>query len=262
MTTAPDPSAAPSKFLLALEARAFFELGAYVAAWPLYNLAAKGDGHPVMTLPGLAADDPSTYALRSFLRGRDYRAHGWHVGRNTGKVELLEPLLERLHKLNSRYGRPVSLIGWSAGGLFARELAKQAPKAVRQVITLGSPFTGHPRASNARRVYEWLSGKKDDDPALSERLRGTPPVPTTCIFTRTDGVVPWQRCVEVPGDRVENIEVEGSHSGLGHNPVVLFAIADRLAQEEGQWTPFDRRGFRSLFYPDPQRRASRLAPAE
>lgn len=262
MTTALDNPQPPSKFLLALEARAFLELGAYVAAWPLFNLAAQGDGHPVMTLPGLAADDYSTYALRAFLRGRGYRAHGWHAGRNTGKVELLGPLLARLRKLNTRYGRKVSLIGWSAGGLFARELAKEAPDAVRQVITLGSPFTGHPEASNARRVYEWLSGAKGNDHALQDRLRVPPPVPTTCIFTRTDGVVPWQRCVEVPGDFVENIEVEGSHSGLGHNPVVLFAIADRLGQKEDHWTPFDRRGVRSFFYPDPHRRAPKGAAAE
>lgn len=253
---APHSPAPPSRLLLALEARAIGELGAYVVALPFYNLAARGDGHPVMALPGLAGDDASTYALRRFLRGRAYHAHGWRVGRNTGRVELLEPLMERLHRLHDRHGRAVSLIGWSAGGLYAREMAKRAPSLVRQVITLGSPFTGHPRASNVRRIYEWLSGRQDDDPALSERLRDTPPVPTTSIFTRSDGIVPWRRCVETAGERVENIEVEGSHSGLGHNPLVLFAIADRLAQKEGEWAPFERRGLRSLFYPDPDRGSS------
>jgi len=126
---------------------------------------------------------------------------------------------------------------------------------VRFVITLGSPFAGAPRASNAWQLYELASGRRADDRPGRERMKEPPPVPATAIFSRSDGIVAWQGCLEREGPGAENIEVEGSHSGLGHNPVVLYAIADRLAQPEGRWQPFDRSGLRSLVYPDPRRAA-------
>lgn len=241
----------PSALLLALEFRAVPELGAYLAARPLLDRLPAGDGHPVLVLPGLAGDDASTLPLRRFLRGRGYRAHGWKVGRNTGQPGLLFEVKERLASLHQRYDRKISLIGWSAGGLYARELAKLAPEQVRQVITLGSPFTGTADVSNVKRLYQFLSGRRQDDPQLRARLRETPPQPVTSIYTKSDGIVPWQRCIEVAREGVENIEVPGSHSGLGHNPVVLLAIADRLAQPEGGWQPFERTGWRRLLYPAP-----------
>ena len=147
----------------------------------------------------------------------------------------------------------VSLVGWSLGGIFARELAKQAPEAVRMVITLGSPFGGHPKATNAWRVYEMASGEKIDDgnQAFVEALRETPPVPTTAIYSRTDGICAWQSCRERPGPQAENIEVPGSHCGLGHNPAVIYAVAERLAQPENDWRPFERSGWRAFVYRDP-----------
>ncbi|PWR21173.1 AcvB/VirJ family lysyl-phosphatidylglycerol hydrolase [Zavarzinia aquatilis] len=243
----------PSPLLLALEMRAFAEFGGYLAARPLLELAPSGDGHPVLVMPGLAAGDGSTVPLRAFLRRRGYRTYGWKAGRNTGHPGLLGLLQDRLHEIGERNGRAVSLIGWSAGGLYAREIAKLVPERVRQVITLGSPFAGGADVSNVKRLHEWLSGRRGDDPALRERLRATPPQPVTCIYTKTDGIVPWQRCVETPREAVENIEVPGSHSGLGHNPAVLYAIADRLARPEGDATPFARQGWRRLVYPAPVR---------
>lgn len=164
-------------------------------------------------------------------------------------------MLERVSELRQRYGRKVSVIGWSLGGLYARQIAKQLPDDVRQVITLGSPFAGHPKSTNAWRVYEAASGQRADDgdhhPAGP--LHVTPPVPTTAIFSRTDGVCAWQACKEVVGPQAENIEVSGSHIGLGHHPAVVYAIADRLAQPEGAWKRFDRSGLRSLVYPDAER---------
>jgi pimeloyl-ACP methyl ester carboxylesterase len=245
----------PSKLLLLLEGRAIPELAAFVGALPLLRLITPaGDGHPVLVLPGLLASDTSTRALRGFLKNQGYGAHGWRQGRNLGPRDGVEELLlDRINELSDRYGRKVSLVGWSLGGLYARQAAKRAPDAVRLVITLGSPFTGHPRATNAWRVYEYASGHRADEPHFAGPLSEPPPVPTTSIFSRTDGICAWQCCVEREGAWTESIEIEGSHCGLGHHPAAVYAIADRLAQPEGAWTPFDRSGWRSLIYPDPGR---------
>jgi hypothetical protein len=129
------------------------------------------------------------------------------------------------------------------------------PNRVRSVITLGSPFAGNPKATNAWRVYEMASGRRADeeDTRFGGSLSQTPPVPTTAIFSRTDGICAWQGCVEKTSAKSESIEVESSHCGMGHHPAAVYAVADRLAQPEGKWTPFDRSGWRSLVYPDPAR---------
>ena len=157
--------------------------------------------------------------------------------------------------MSDSHGRKISLVGWSLGGLYARQLAKMMPDRVRSVITLGSPFAGNPKATNAWRVYEMASGRRADeeDARFGGSLAETPPVPTTAIFSRTDGICAWQGCMEKPSAQSENIEVESSHCGMGHHPAVVYAVADRLAQPEGQWAPFDRSGWRSIVYPDPTR---------
>ena len=244
----------PSLLLLALELRVISELHAFFAAYPLLRRAPRGDGHPVLVLPGLAASDESTRPLRTLLKELGYTAHGWKQGTNKGPRAGVEAGMEaRLAELAQRYQRKVSLIGQSLGGIYARELARRSPALVRQVITLGSPFANDPKASNAWRLYEALSGLREDDPRR-EAMKLPPPVPSTAIYTRTDGIVAWRGCLEQQSTMTQNIEVEGSHSGLGHNPVALYAIADRLALPEGEWSPFDRSGIRSFLYPDPQRR--------
>jgi pimeloyl-ACP methyl ester carboxylesterase len=247
----------PSKMLLMLEGgRAFHEFGALLATLPLLRLAPDGDGHCVLVLPGLVAGDLSTRPLRTFLADHGYAVSGWGQGRNFGPREgVAEGMIERVQELFQRSGRKVSLIGWSLGGVYARQLAKICPDEVRTVITLGSPFAAPPRSTNAWRVYEFTSGKRADDAVddFGRALAEPPPVPTTAIFSRSDGICPWRGCIERPGALTENIEVEGSHCGLGHNPAVVYAIADRLAQREGAWKPFDRKGWRSLLYPDPAR---------
>lgn len=266
----------PSRFLLALEGRAFFELGAFFMAYPFLRTAPRGDGHPVLVLPGLAASDVSTLALRTYLKDLGYEPHGWELGHNLGHHDSVEgEMLDRLLELYDRYKRKVSIIGWSLGGVFARELAKEAPDVTRIVISLGSPLTGCAKSTNAWRVYEVASGKRVGDNChhgrphngesdiehcgfvCSRRRHHAPVVPSTSIFSRTDGVVSWEGSLEVETDTTENIEIESSHCGLGHHPVALYAIADRLAQPEGQWAPFDRSGLRAFFYPDPNRGAVR-----
>ena len=245
----------PSRLLLMLEARALSELGAFYLSRPLLRSAPRGDGHPVLVLPGFLASDFSTTPLRSFLSSRGYAAEGWKLGRNLGASGLEDRLLERVAALRRRHGRKVSLVGWSLGGIFAREVARLASDDVRSVITLGSPFNHDPRANHSWRLFEYLSGRTIDgiDARVMAGMREPPPVPATAIYSRSDGIVAWRCCVEREGPASESIEVEGSHLGLGHNPLVLHAVADRLAQPEGVWRRFERRGFRRYFYRDPLR---------
>lgn len=236
-----DIARAPGLVRLALEWRAPWEFGATMMSAGWLELAPAGDGHPVLVFPGLMASDVSTRPLRHFLRGKGYPVRGWGLGPNLGAVDgVLERCAELLRETRIKYGRKVSLIGWSLGGLYAREIAKLHPKDVRLVITLGTPFTGHPRASNAWRLYEMVTGHKIGAREIHEPLRAPPALPTTSIFSRSDGVVAWQCSVERPGPAAENIEVEASHCGLGLHALAWYAIADRLSTPEGQWRPFDR----------------------
>jgi pimeloyl-ACP methyl ester carboxylesterase len=246
----------PSRTLMFLEGRALHEFGAFVGALPLLSLAPKGDGHPVLVLPGLVASDGSTRPLRSFLRNRGYAVSGWRQGRNLGLREGVQrAMLDLVAELSDSHRRKISLIGWSLGGLYARQLAKMMPDRVRSVITLGSPFAGTPKSTNAWRVYEMASGRaaEEQDHRFGGALAEAPPVPTTAIFSRTDGICAWQGCVEKTSALSESIEVDSSHCGMGHHPAVVYAVADRLAQPEGRWRPFDRSGWRSVVYPDPNR---------
>jgi pimeloyl-ACP methyl ester carboxylesterase len=221
--------------------RATADYGLYLTASPLLRALPSGDGHPVLVLPGLMTDDVSTRPLRRTLRGLGYRAHGWRLGRNIGPTALaVNGLRDRLDQLFHRYDRPVTLVGWSLGGIFARDLARRNPASVRQVITLGSPFRmANTNQSRAHRAFERYSHLHVERLALPlEGDRGPLPMPSTSIYSRYDGIVHWQACLQTPGARAENIAVQASHLGLGHHPAVLFAVADRLAQSEGSWRPF------------------------
>jgi pimeloyl-ACP methyl ester carboxylesterase len=244
----------PGAFLLAMEGRAPWELGAAVAAYPLLRHAPRGDGHSVIVFPGLAASDMSTLPLRAFLGERGYRATGWDLRFNFGPREgVLERSLERVRRIRKESGCKVSLIGWSLGGIYAREIAKLAPDDVRVVITLGTPFTGNPKANYAWRVFEFASGHSLDDTGTLERVRVAPPLPTTSVFSRSDGIVSWQCCLQPAGEFTESIEVTSSHIGIGMNPAAWYAVADRLAQADGKWKPFHRDGWRKWLYRDPYR---------
>ena len=226
--------------MLLLEGRALWELSTLPLAMPwLLARVPRGDGHPVLVLPGLLAGDATTGPLRRFLAGRGYGSRGWGRGLNFGPREgVLDAMRERLARMHAHGGRKVSLVGWSLGGIYARELARGAPDQVRQVITLGSPIYGDPATnSNVWGIYKTVSGR--DGVAPHERGEGPPPVPTTSIFTRTDGIVAWGSCVEKKTPLTDNIEIVGAtHTGLGVHPLVLYAVGDRLAQPEHQWSPF------------------------
>ena len=242
---------APSLGLLLIEGRALGELATTYALMPLLRRGPRGDGHPVLVLPGFLASDVSTVPLRRFLSESGYATHPWNLGRNLGpRAGVEDRLMERLSEIRRRHARKVSLIGWSLGGVYARLLANRSPSDVRCVITLGTPFAADPRANNSWRLFEWVSGQRIDDvdPETFRQIRETPPVPTTSIYSRSDGVASWRSCVDREGPRAENIRVPGSHCGLGANPLVLHAILDRLAQEPGAWRRFRRSGLKRLLY--------------
>lgn len=247
---------APSALLALTELpRALAEMSTLPIAAPLLWSAKRGDGHPVLVLPGFTTTDASTGILRRYLKQQGYDVHGWELGRNLGPRAIGregEKLIARLDAIYEATGQKVSLVGWSLGGILARQLARRRPDLVRQIVTLGSPFAGDPRATNVWKLYEMLSGQRMKDPETRAQLRESeqaPPVPSTAIFSKGDGIVAWQNCQEPATDHTENVQVSGSHCGLGANPLVLFAVADRLAQPEGAWKPFDRSGLRALFYP-------------
>jgi pimeloyl-ACP methyl ester carboxylesterase len=209
----------------------------------LARTARVGDGHPVLVLPGLLAGDLSTLPLRRFLRALCYDAHGWELGLNTGPTpELRERLLARYGALRTRHeGRRVSLVGWSLGGIYARELARAHPDGVRLVITLATPFRDI-SATHAARLVPLRPGGRPLREAreLHEHLRRPLPVPSTSIYSRSDGIVAWRSCLEDEGPRSESVEVACSHTGMGFHAEALAVVADRLAQPEGRWRPYRR----------------------
>lgn len=247
--------APPNRMLLLLEGRAIPELFGFAASLPtLTALAPRGNGQPVLVLPGLITTDRATVALRQFLQSKGFSTYGWDMGRNLGPLPGVEDgMVARIDELYEKYGQTVSLVGWSLGGIYARQLAKMMPKKVRQVVTLGSPFRGDPRATNAWRVYQMASGQTVDesDRHMGGAMHKAPPVPTTAIYSKTDGICAWQNCIEQESPTTENIEVKASHCGLGHHPAAVYAIADRLAQPEGEWKKFDRSGIKAAVYAKP-----------
>jgi pimeloyl-ACP methyl ester carboxylesterase len=243
----------PSRLLtLAEPSRAMGELASFIALRPLLAMLPKGDRQGVLVLPGFLAGDASTYLLRSLLRDLGYDAVGWNLGRNVHVDNArVDAMLDAVEALFARTGRKISIVGWSLGGVFARELAKHAPEKVRQVITLGSPISDDRRYTNARKLFEYLNGR-EPQPMQTGKFKAlgeAPPVPTTSILTKSDGVVHWRGSVQHGGGHVENIEVIASHCGLGVNPSAIYAVADRLAQPEGDWRPFVPTGLAALAFP-------------
>jgi pimeloyl-ACP methyl ester carboxylesterase len=244
----------PSLALLTIEGRGLLDIPALFAAAPFLATAPRGQPHPVMVLPGLGADDRSTIAIRGFLNTLGYQVHGWGRGRNVRAPDTdLSAVARRVAMLRNDSGLKVSLVGWSRGGIIAREVARQIPAEVRMVITLGSPFAA-PGASNVRAIWRLLTGQKYEPPTPERvsRLAQPIPVPSTSIYTRADGVVAWRACLEEEGDLRENVEVNTTHIGLGFHAPALWVIADRLAQQPGTWKPFRPGPATAPWFPRPR----------
>jgi pimeloyl-ACP methyl ester carboxylesterase len=237
------PTTGPSTGLLVTEpVRGLADVAALLLATPVLAGAPRGDGHGVLVFPGLLAGDASTLPLRAFLRRLGYDVRGWDLGRNHGPTEaVLAGLPRSVTEHAERTGRPVSLIGWSLGGVYAREMARLHPRQVRQVITLGSPYAlTDARQSHARGPYRRLSFLHAPGVRLPSREQRSRPidVPSTSVYSRLDGVVAWQACIEPETPLHQNVEVRCSHVGFGVDPATLWLIADRLAVPAGQRVPF------------------------
>ncbi len=223
---------------LAEPLRSSGEFATSMGLLPLLRLLPGGDGHPVVALPGFMASDRSTVTLRRALGSLGYETYGWGLGRNLGPTDHvvgeLPALIDRIaHSADST----VSLVGWSLGGIYARHLATRTPDLIRTVVTMGTPVRSEvQQSSNAPALFDALRAVHVPGHPILDG--GHPlPVPVTAIHTRSDGIVNWRTCLVEEAPNAENLRVRSSHIGLGHNPAVVYVIADRLAQPEGEWKP-------------------------
>lgn len=233
----------PGKFWLITEfARAAMEYSSFIPYKYFMSKEHDGDGHPVIILPGFMSSDSATKPLRKLLDDIRYTTYGWELGRNYGEEEDLDLLFNRIDKIYQDHRKPISVIGWSLGGIYARQIAKSRPHLIRQVITLGSPFSGITEPNHAAWIHKLItSGKGKDiiDPELLADIPKPAPVPTTAIYSKQDGVVHWEHCIEEETSIHQNIEVYGSHLGLGVNPTVIEIIIDRLQYDASSWVKFE-----------------------
>lgn len=250
----PAPGPPPSLLWYLTEpTRTAVGIGQFAATRSLLRAAPSGDGHTVLVLPGLGATDASTGMLRKFLTGLGYDVHGWGLGLNIGpSVGVVRGMRELLREL--AVGGKVSIVGWSLGGIFARELARDHPGTVRQVITLGSPYAMTDlRQTRVNPVYQLLARfyTSGADMPPPEHTRPPFPVPSTSVYSKSDGIVAWRTCISPPGTRRENVAVASSHLGYGYNAAVLWVIADRLAQRPSRWRPFTPPPGMTRMFPPP-----------
>jgi pimeloyl-ACP methyl ester carboxylesterase len=235
------------------EGRALLELAALPLAWPALRRAPRGDGHPVLLLPGFLANDATLLVLKLYLRSRGHDVHTWGQGWNTGLHHGdVQTLLRRVRDLHRHSGRRVSLVGWSLGGVFALLAAREASECVRALVTLGSPISPDPSGSQAtpivRHLYRLIAHPLGPNGHLQQpdmqwyRAHERPPVPMSCLYSLSDGVVPPQEATLHGNPAMhENIRVRGSHVGMAFHGPVLGIVADRLAQAEGAWRPYRQR---------------------
>lgn len=238
MTLNTEAKAPPMSVMLAEWPRAAWSLSTLPFAWPDLMQAPRGDGRPVLTLPGLVNGDMSNFVMRHYLDALGYRALPWELGRNFGPRVIGmegERLFERIAAIHAETGEKVTLIGVSLGGIMARVAAHRHPELVREVITVSSPFAGLPKATNVWRVFELACGQRADDPAVRawlEEAASPLPVPATAIWSRTDGLVNGMCCHEESNGNARSIEVVSSHLWVQMKPEVLRAIADTLGGNE------------------------------
>jgi pimeloyl-ACP methyl ester carboxylesterase len=226
--SAPAPSGPPRRGLRG-EWRVGLEVARLVAATPTLRRAPRGEGAPVVLVPGWRAPPASMLPLRNYLRFLRHDARDWELGVNVGRPERDAPrLAEQVERLASG-GRPVTLVGWSLGGTITREAARQAPAAIAQVITYGTPVVGGPTHTIGARSYGPEESARIS--ALIEELDAASPisVPITAIYTRRDGIVSWRACIDRASPEVRHVEVSSTHISMGFDPDVWRVIADRLA---------------------------------
>ena len=239
----------PLPMLLSEAARSAFEWTAGLASAAWLASAPRGDGQPVLVLPGLFATDAYTATTRAFLRAMGFDARPWRGGRNRGDWDALERVvLPAIRRLHAETGQRVALVGASMGGLYAREAARRLPQVVRCVVTLASAASGPHRANHVWPAFEAVTGQPAEMLAVAP-----PPVPSTSVYSRCDGLSDWRPCLQRGSERTENVEVASSHLGMAWHPAVLYLLADRIAQAEGQWRPFVPPAEAAHWYAGPSR---------
>ena len=226
--------------------RVLMEAGCLAVTWSsLLAGAPRGSGQPIVIVPGFLGGDDSTWPLRQFLTRLGHPAQPWLLGRNRGHPEAIEKLGRRFYRLFQVYEKPITLIGQSLGGVYARELAREFPDAVRMVITLGSPIGAHGPEDTSpmvTRLFEQMSGMSVEEMRARAKGQDTTralPVPSTAIYSKSDGVVSWNACLQEESAIAENVEIVGSHTGMAMHPMVWHVIADRLAQPSGAWEKYE-----------------------
>lgn len=234
MATSGAPTRAPTPWEAMRELRLPLDVARLFVKAPLLARQPRGTGQPVMVLPGFGAGDPSTAPLRHYLRWLGYDVHGWAMGTNRGNVRaLLPPLIERVRSLSERRGQRVRLVGWSLGGSLARQITRAAPPIVERVVTLAAPVVGGPKFTTVGRLYEQRGYDLDTLAELSKRFADLPPeVPVTAVYSRSDGVVAWQACIDEVNPWVEHVEVRATHVGMGVDPDVMRIVARRLTRPD------------------------------
>ena len=248
---------APHVLSSLLEGRGLLEMALLPASLPLLIEAPHGDGHPVLLVPGFMAGETTLIGLKLALQSKGYDVHTWGLGRNMGfRSKHANALPQKIRHLHYITGKKVSLVGWSLGGVFSLYGAQNSMDCVRSIITLGSPVsvdaTGSQSPSAVKALYRLVSHRLGAGAHVMQprvkvmRERRRLAIPTSCLYSLTDGVVPPQEAT-IDGDPAlhENIQVPGSHIGLGFNGIVLAIVADRLAQPENEWKPFVPRGLLS-----------------
>lgn len=266
MTIEPRGLPTPPKTIYAIcEApRAIHELLSLMLAGRWLSSLPGGDCQPLMALPGFGASDRSTRFIRRYAGDWGYDVRGWNLGRNLYPTdtrgldgvldfmdEVTEHVGENLHAIKRETGQKTSLVGWSLGGIYSRQVAAAYPDLVRQVITLGTPY-GDPRAnflwSVIRRIADSPDPTADDLDRWIARATVPVDVPVSVIWSRSDGIVPPEIATRPESNISENIQVPSSHTGFIVNPLVIYLLADRLRQPEHNWQPFDQSGLEKLLF--------------
>ncbi len=223
--------------------KVWFEVFRFLRFKRHFKPKADGDGHPVLVIPGFMTTDWSTRTYRSYIDEFGYQSYGWGLGRNLGDISELNILEEKIDELYDKHQEPVSLVGWSLGGVYARQLAKVKSAKVRQVITVCSPFAGIDQPNNAKWLFNLVSVGTEvseaDKQKWTQDIPSPAPVPTTALFSKDDGIVPWAACMECEEDNLhQNVEIKGTHFGLGFKPSVLHITQDRLKYTKENWPPY------------------------
>ena len=214
-----------------------------VPAWGILETMPGGNGEPVMVIPGLSTNDLSTTIVRKFLNFKGFSAYGWELGFNVKYTEKVEQNIKRrVDELYDKHQQKVSLIGWSLGGMTMRIFAQHHPEKIKQVISLGAPFSGIKGKTHVGWWYTLLAGEsvQSFNDTWTKEAAMKPLMPSTSIYSKTDGMVSWEYCIDwETGPETQNIEVYCNHLGFGMNPSVWCILTDRLRQKEGEWTLFD-----------------------